>query len=334
MKRYGGIYPRISSRENLSLAFIKAAKGKKLRKEVIAWREDFDLNITRLACQLESGKLDVGHYRFFTVHDPKQREICAASFGERVMHHALMNVCEPAFENYQVYDSYACRTGKGQYKALERTKYFCGKYCWYLKLDIRRYFDSINHAVLLNILERRFREKRVISLFEQIFSSYATSKGCGLPIGNLVSQHCANLYLAVLDHKVKDELGIKGYLRYMDDFVLFGREKRELASLLRELRIFLCTVLRLELKDNIQLNRSSFGLPFLGYRVYPHSFRLNRYSRERFAAKMKLYQWRYRAGIWDEEELTNHVQPLIAFTQFADAKGFRREVLRRIGEVF
>jgi len=125
---------------------------------------------------------------YFTIHDPKERTICAANFRERVMHHALMNVCEPALERAAIFDSYACRQGKGQLAAVQRAESYARRYGWFLKLDVRKYFDSIDHAVLRGLLREKFKDVVVLALFDQVLASYQTAPGRGLPIGNLTAQ--------------------------------------------------------------------------------------------------------------------------------------------------
>jgi len=186
MKRKGNLYHQIATHENLRLAFAKAAKGKRHRAEVIAFCQDFDVNIQKLREQLLSHSPNIGHYRFFQVRDPKHRQICAASFPERVLHHAMMNICEPMMESYSVYDSYACRKNKGSLKALARAREYAWKYGWYLKLDIRKYFDSIDHGILMSLLSRRFKDKELLELFHQIFATYHTQPGKGIPIGTSI----------------------------------------------------------------------------------------------------------------------------------------------------
>ena len=275
MKRVSRLYNLIPTQENLRKAFRKAAKGKRHKRSVIDFVNDFDANIERLQDQLHKGKPNIGHYRFFTVRDPKVRTICAASFPERVLHHAVMNVCEPVFDNRAVFDSHACRKGKGNRKALARAQVFARRYPWFLKLDIRKYFDSIDHAIAKDLLARCFKERPLLDLFGKIIDTYHTTPGKGVPIGNLISQHLANFYLGPLDRHIKEVRRIRGYLRYMDDFLLFAPEKESLQTELDEIRAFLETRLALSLKDNIQLNRTCFGVPFLGFRVFPAHIRLN-----------------------------------------------------------
>jgi RNA-directed DNA polymerase len=155
MKRAGNLYESIADPENLRLAFLKSVRGKRHKTDVISYTARLDENLLQLRDQLLARQVDVGHYHFFTVHDPKERVICAASLPERVLHHAIMNVCEPILERYAIHDSYACRTGKGMHTGVLRAQTFTRKYAWYLKLDIRKYFDSIDHRILLSCRRSR-----------------------------------------------------------------------------------------------------------------------------------------------------------------------------------
>ncbi len=148
MKRQGYLIERIAAIENLELAFYKAQKGKIAKASVQAFRKNLRENLMVLQAQILSGEVEVGGYHYFTIYDPKKRQICAAPFGQRVLHHALMNVCHPFFEKVQISDSYASRIGKGTYSALEKAKRNGRRFPWFLKLDVRKYFDSIHHGVL------------------------------------------------------------------------------------------------------------------------------------------------------------------------------------------
>lgn len=333
MKRIGNLYHQIAEVENLLLAFYKAQQGKKDSPEIISYRRNLQCNILQLQSQLLDGAVDIGHYQFFMVRDPKPRQICAASFPERVLHHAIMNICEPVLERYAIFDSYACRREKGSRKALVRAQQFAGKYIWYLKLDIRKYFDSIDQEILHQMLARRYKEPSLLALFDKLLKTYATKPGRGMPIGNLVSQHLANFYLGRMDHWLKDDLGIKGYLRYMDDFLIFHDCKSRLKKLLAELVHFLAEELGLQLKKNTQLNRCTYGIPFLGYRVFPGHFRLMVMSKKRLAEKFKNYERLFCDGFWDEKTLARHVEPLFEFARFADTFGLRSGILAEHGVV-
>ncbi|MCO6493222.1 MAG: RNA-directed DNA polymerase [Phaeodactylibacter sp.] len=326
MRRANYLLPGIADPDNLRLASWKAAKGKRYAREVLAYQEDLEENLWHLREQIQEGKVEVGDYRYFKVYEPKERQICASAFGEQVLHHALMNVCHDYFERAQVYDSYASRVGKGTYACLARAKDFTHRYPWYLKLDVRKFFQSIHHSVLKGQLARLFKEQQLLEIFYQVIDSYEASPDRGLPIGNLTSQYFANHYLCGLDHFIKEQLGFKAYVRYMDDMVLWAPEK----AVLKEAHVAIAdhveNKLRCELKPE-SLNRSKRGLPFLGYRIFPHHVRLLQKSKVRFIRKISKVEAHYQSGEWSEIACQRRVLPLIAFTVHADAKIFRKDVL-------
>ena len=156
-KRIGFLINDIADPDNLRLANWKSRKAKDDKPEVIEYQKNLDANLLSLRNDLLNGSVEVGNYHYFTIYDPKERVICAAPFGQRVLHHAIMNVCHPVFERFQIYDSYATRLGKGQYAALERAKVYSHKYQWFCKLDVRKYFDSIDHDVLYTLLNTKLK---------------------------------------------------------------------------------------------------------------------------------------------------------------------------------
>ncbi len=285
-----------------------------------------ETRLWELRGQLLKGRVDVGHYRIFTIHDPKERLICCAPFGERVLHHALMNICHPSFERYQLFDSYASRPGKGQYAALDRAECYCRRHRYFLKLDVRRYFYSISHPILAEQLRRRFKDQRLLTIFEDIIASYHDTPGRGLPIGNLTSQYFANHYLAAADRYAIEQLCVPGYVRYMDDMLIWGDDMRQILRWEQRMRTFIASELSLELKPPI-INRTSAGVPLLGYVIHPHHLALTRNSRKRFAAKMRRYAQNLQEGCWDEREFVRHAEPLLAFAMHADTLGLRRKIL-------
>jgi hypothetical protein len=278
--------------------------------------------------QLKTGKTILGHYHYFTVRDPKERRICAASFPERVLQHAIMNVCDPVFESYAIYDTYACRKGKGLHKAIQRAQFYAKNYPWCLKLDIARYYDNIDHSLLLGFLNRRFKEKALLELFERILATYETFPQKGLPIGNLTSQHFANYYLGIFDHKVKEELRLKGYVRYMDDMLFWEDSQKKLKSHLKLIREYLEKTLHIKPKEGIQMKSMNSGVTFLGYRIFPRKILLARGSRQRFAKKLCRYEHFFNEGLMTESDIARRVEALIGFTRAADALGFRQKVIR------
>lgn len=329
MKRVNHLSGLVAAPENLRLAFWKARKGKNYAKEVTAYRDNLQANLIQLRKQILSGLVDVGCYRFFKVFDPKERQICASAFSEQVLHHALMNICHDRFERVQVYDSYACRKGKGTYAAINRAKKFTRKSDWFLKLDVRKYFYSVSHEVLQAQLEHVFKDYRILEIFEKIIASYKVQTDCGLPIGNLTSQYFANHYLSGLDHFVKEALRIKAYVRYMDDMILWHHDKTILKQARDAIRDYVYTKLHCELKPAL-LNRTARGLPFLGYVLYPHYVTLSQRSKTRFVRKLNELENRFQSGEWREATCQRRILPLLAFVRHADSKIFREKVLTNI----
>ncbi len=331
MKRVGSLLARMAEPENLRQAFLKAARGKRGKADCREFQSRLDENLAALRAELLAGRVRVGDYHLFTIFDPKERTICAASFGQRVLHHAVMAVCEPVLERASVFDSYACRKGKGRLVAVERARGYARRHEWFLKMDVRKYFDSIHHATLAGLLARKFKDRPVLALFGKIIGSYETAPGRGLPIGNLTSQHFANYYLAPLDRFIKERLGRRAYVRYMDDFVVWGSRREELNEVRARVRGFLAEELKLELKAEPCLNRTALGMDFLGYRLFPERMRLARRSKVRFARKFRGYERAFLEGEWGEAELQRRIQALLAFVRPADSAAFRRHVLARFG---
>ena len=331
MKRQNNLYDLISNYDNIAKAFKKAAKGKKKKQYVIDFMKDYEQNIQKLEQDIESKNVNVGDYHFFLIHDPKPRMICAASFKERVLHHSIMNIIEPRLESYSINDSYACRKGKGSHSAVIKAQNFSRKNSYYLKLDIAKYFDSIDHKILIWLLSKRFKDPDLIILLNKIFESYCTDPGKGVPIGNLISQHMANFYLGHFDHWIKEIRKIKYYIRYMDDFVLFAKEKNILKSELNRIKSFLKDQLELQLNHKIQINNCRVGFPFLGFRVFPEKILLSPRSKKRFQKKFKKYEYYWKTEKWSLPELNSHMNSLVEFTKLADAGAFRQRVIKQFG---
>lgn len=330
MKRVGNLYDSITDMDNLHLAFWKAGRGKRGKPDVIAFQENLDQELADLRDQLVGGDVHLGDYRFFTIHDPKERTICAAPFRERVLHHAIMNVCEPHFERYQIYDSYACRKGKGTTGALDRAEAFVRRFGWYLKLDVRKYFYTIDHSVLKVLLRRRFKDSRLLHLFDKIIDSYEVLPRKGLPIGNLTSQYFANHYLAVLDHFIKEELRIPGYVRYMDDMLLFSDDKGVLKTVSTDVRNFCEQQLQLELKPDC-LNKTRFAVPFLGYRLSPNSICLSAAWKRRYRKNLKGHYHELLQGTLSQQDFAVRLMASAAYTNCVDGPRFRRRAMNDLG---
>lgn len=327
MKRVGELIEKIADPDNLRLAFWKARKGKRFSKEVLLFSSALESNLLNLRMQILTGKITIGRYRYFKIYEPKERKICASAFAEQVLHHALMNVCHQYFECYQVHESYASRKGKGTHAALEQAKVFTRRNRWFLKLDVRKFFESIHHEVLKNQLESRFKDPNLLLIFNKIIDSYEASPLRGLPIGNLTSQYFANHYLAGLDHMIKEKLRFKAYIRYMDDMVLWHDNKRLLSYAAHEIDLFVRHNLCCELKP-ILLNKTVRGLPFLGYSILPYQVKLTQQSKRRFIKKILHVDKCFHSGEWSEYACQRHVLPLLAFVDYADTQKLKESLFR------
>lgn len=333
MKRIGSLYDTICDMQNLYLAFYRAARGKRNKRSVISYGRNLDGNIQELHRQLLACDWHIGAYHYFLICDPKLRNICAAEFEERVLHHAVINVLEPVFERMQIFDSYACRKDKGTQRALLRCKDFAGRYKCAVKLDVRKYFDSISHDILRGLLRRKFKDRQLLALLDRIIDSYSVQPGRGIPIGNLTSQYFANYYLSFMDRFVKETLKVGGYLRYMDDFVLFGDNLSELKSFTAAVASFLDTQLRLVLKEPV-FCKSDRGIPFLGFKVFNRKILLSRRSRLRLEARYKLFERQYGLGLCSDAELVHHIMPIFSWAAMADTCTYRRVLVEKRGIVY
>lgn len=329
MKRAGFLTEQIADTDNLLLAFYKASTGKKMKAEVRRFSNNLSSEIGSIRQEILEGNVHAGDYSYFHIRDPKPRLICAAAFRERVLHHALMNICHPCFERQFIETTYATRPGKGIYQALERTRKAAKRYDFVAKFDFRKYFDSIDHGLLKRKLRRIFKDTRLLTIFDAVIDSYCREEGKGLPIGNLTSQYFANYYLSGMDHYCKEVLGIGEYIRYMDDFLVFASSRAELDRWVEAVKEYAWSQLSLELKPVVCIQVSE-GIPFLGYRVFPQKILLNTRSKQRLRKKIRLYEGYVSASQWSEQEYSDHILPLLAFARFAYTKGLRRSILTAI----
>lgn len=330
MKRVGGLFARIVSFENLLRAERRAARGKRGRPSVARFEFHLERELIALQQALQSGGYQPGEFFSFEVRDPKRRAICAAPFRDRVVHHAVCDVLEPVFERRLIHDSYACRRGKGTHAAIRRAQQFSRRYRFVLQCDVRRFFASVDHGVLRALLARLFREPQLLALLDRIIAHGppGAARGQGLPIGNLSSQHFANLYLGELDHQLKDRLRVPGVVRYMDDLLLFANDKPTLHRYLAEVGSFLGQHLRLELKARAtRIAPVTEGIGFLGFVIYPGTIRVNQRTRRRFFAGMRFVEEAYRSGKIDQRELVDRSASLFSHVSHADSWHLRRRLL-------
>jgi len=335
------MFDRIYSWDNLLLAYGRASKGKRSQPNVAAFEHRLEDNLLRLQQELRDKSYRPGPYTSFYIHDPKRRLISAAPFRDRVVHHTLCNVIEPPFERSFIADSYANRVGKGTHRALDRCQQFARRYCYVLQCDVRQFFPSIDHAILRDILARKIPDPDVMWLVDRILESgvgvlseeyemvwfpgddlFATFRPRGLPIGNLTSQFWANCYLNPFDHFVKRELRCQGYVRYVDDLLLFADDKATLWEW-REAVTERLARLRLTVHPGAHPRPVTEGIPFLGFIVFPTHRRLKRRKGIAYRRRLKRLLARYRTGEMPLERVTASVQGWVNHVRYGDTWGLR-----------
>ena len=297
MEKFIKSFEEIIAVPNLLIAWDNFLSGKKQRPDVVAFQSRLMDNILSLHSDLRNGTYRHGPYIAFKISDPKPRQIHKASVRDRLLHHLLYAEIYPYFDRSFVYDSYSCRLGKGTHKAIYRLHNFIvkaskndTKTIYLLKGDVRKFFSSIDHKILKNILSRYISDTKLLNLFFAVIDSFATprSAGIGLPLGNVSSQILANIYLNEFDQFVKRQLKIKHYLRYADDFVLIFSSRDEVNLALLAVKDFLKNKLALDIHPNkIFIKTPSQGLDFLGWtQFYSHRV-LRTVSKKRMFRKLK-----------------------------------------------
>ena len=267
-------YEHIISLENLLEAWKEFIRGKKNRRDVQEFQRNLMSNIILLHNDLTDKTYAHSAYEAFNISDPKPRNIHKASVRDRLLHRAIYRSLYPFFNRLFVVDSYSCRFGKGTHRALNRFQFFAGKESknhtktlWILKCDIKKFFASIDHKILINILDGYVVDKNIVWLLRQIIESfYSTERRKGLPLGNLTSQLLVNVYMNEFDQFVKHRLNQKYYIRYADDFVFLDEDKDILRRVFAEVEKFLNTHLKLYLHpDKVFIKTFSSGVDFLGW---------------------------------------------------------------------
>jgi len=341
------LWERLTSFENLYCAAKEAQRGKRFKPAVGRFHFDLASSLIELRDELVSGAYKPGPYHTFTIYEPARRFISAAPYRDRVVHHALCQIIEPLFERSFIFDSYANRVGKGTHRALDRCTEYCRRYRYVFQGDVRLFFPSIDHEILLERLTRRVFDPRVMALAETIvvhsnpqppsicyfegddlFTPYNRRRG--LPIGNLTSQFWANVYLDSLDHHFRDELAAPGYIRYVDDFLVFSNDKARLTAWREEAanRLQRMRLLLNERKSRVYPVEE--GVPFLGFRVFPYQRRLLPGSITRTRRRLRGLAEQYSSQRIGLADVKRSVAAWIAHAEHGNTLGLRRRVLNGV----
>lgn len=336
---------QLSNWENILQAWRNASRGKRGRAATARYETYLADNLLHLQAQLQEQTYQPGQYASFYVHEPKKRLISAAPFYDRVAHHALCNITQPYFEQKFIADSYANRVGKGTHRALDRATQFARRYKYVLQCDVVQFFPSLDHAILMQTLSQMLPDPSVNWMIERILASgqgvladeytmiyfpgdtlFAANRPRGLPIGNLTSQLWANCYMNPFDLFVKRELACSAYLRYVDDFLLFGDDKKQLwdwrTRIIKRLERFRLTIH----EKNTLVRPVTDGIPFLGFIVFPEYRRLK--PRKGYAYRRKL---RHLLKIGQTEKIQHSVCGWINHVRYGDTFGLRQAVLGSLG---
>ncbi len=291
-------YNSIITIENLLLTWERFLRGKKKKKDVIKFQAELATNIASLYSDLKNKTYTHGSYSAFNISDPKPRNIHKATVRDRILHHLIYKELYWHFHQQFIFDSYSCRKNKGTHKALDRFRDFARKVsknhtrtCYVLKCDIRKFFASVDHAILMKILERHIVDPDIRALIHKVISSfYTTTSGIGLPLGNLTSQLLVNVYMHEFDVYLKQELRIKYYLRYADDFAILSESKEYLEKLLPWLQKFLNEKLHLTLHEHkVYIKTYDSGVDFLGWVHFPHHRQIRTTTKRKIVRMMKGY---------------------------------------------
>ena len=342
IKTYKNLYPQVHGFDNLYSAYRAARRGKRHKQQVFRFEWAYEDELLRLREELAAQTYWPGAYTSFYIRDPKRRLISAAPFRDRVVHHALCQVIEPIFERRFIHDSYANRVGKGTHRALDRCQEFSRRHRYVLQGDIVQFFASVDHAILRRCLARHIADASCLWLIDRILESgadihaqdyrmfwfpgddlLAACRPRGLPIGNLTSQFWANVLLNELDQFVKRRLRCHAYLRYVDDFLLFGDVKRQLWVWKEAIERFLGSLRLLLHPTKSVVYPVHTGIPFLGFRIWPTHRRLKRGNVRAFVRRFRRQRLAYQRGELSLEDLGRSLLAWVAHASHGDTYRLR-----------
>jgi len=336
------LYQKLCSYENLELAWRRARRHKTLKPYVIEFEKNLKDNLLLLRAEILFHSYRPKPLETFIIRDPKTRKISKSDFRDRIVHHAVCNIIEPVFDKTFIHDSYANRKGKGVIKALERFDKFKRKVsrndtkpCFVLKADIKRYFDTVDYEILVQILKQKINDAHIIWLIKIILGNHRTKEnGKGMPLGNLTSQFFANAYLNELDRYIKHTLKVKYYIRYVDDFVIMENSREKLEGYKVAINGFLKTI-KLELHpDKSKISRIKQGICFLGFRNYYYHKLLKKSNIRKMENKLSKFKEQFGNNKIRYDKIYVSIEGWIAYAHYGNTYKLRKKILKKFEELF
>lgn len=337
MKIFNNIFEQIICPENLFSAWDNFKKNKNKKRDVNVFEWKLEENIFCLHHELKNKSYCHGPYSVFKICDPKPRTIHKATVRDRILHHAVFNVLNPIFEPTFIHTSFSCRENYGTHKGvdfldkmLKQASRNISRPCFVLKCDVKKFFDTIDHGILLSIIEKRVKDESAVWLLGRIIKSFHSGySNCenrkGVPIGNLTSQLFANIYLNELDYFIKHEIRAKHYVRYTDDFLLVSENKEYLNEIIPKIIKFLDEKLLLKIhSEKLKIAKINQGVDFLGYVLFPKYRLIRNKTKRRILRKLKARIENYNSGIISENSLLQSLQSYLGFLSHANTYNFQQ----------
>lgn len=324
--------------ENLFLAWREFSRGKKNKKDVQKFEFNLEDNLFVLHESLKNKTYQHAKYTAFSICDPKLRKIHKATVKDRVLHHATFRILYLIFDKNFIFDSYSCRIGKGTHRAILRLEKFARKVSknnhsniFALKCDIKKFFDSVDQDILLEIIKNKIDNSDALLLLEIIIKSFKKENNKGLPLGNVTSQLFANIYMNELDQFMKHKLKTKYYLRYSDDFIILNEDVDYLKGLVLEIEKFLDEKLDLKLhEDKIITTTYRQGVDFLGYIVKPHYRILRTKTKKRIIRKIKDKHIVFKKGVISQDSFECSLQSYLGILKHCSGFNIKKEIEKMI----
>lgn len=339
MKTLKNAYSKVYDFNNLYVAHKLARRGKRNKSKVINFEIDLNCNLIELQEELKNKTYKIGEYHKFLIFEPKERKIMSLPYKDRIVQHCICDcILEPFFEKILIYDNCASRRDKGTHFGLNRIKKFMKEFFnkwgtegYILKGDISKYFYSIDHVILKDKLYKYIKDNDIIWLLDMIIDS---TENPGLPIGNMTSQLFAIFYLNRLDRYCKEELKLKYYSRYMDDFVIIHEDKKYLQKCLKNIEKLVQNELKLKLNPKTQIFPIKNGIDYLGFHMYLTETgkvikKIRRESKRRMERKLKKFQMMYSEDFSSFKSIKTSINSWIGHAKFGDTYNLRKKIFSK-----